>query len=349
MGQGAHPNSNVICGQYVQSRRSLRPDQCGLKMMKSFMKSSLAFALLAGVFIWPSSVGFAQDAGDVTERMDRMEEQVRQLVGQVEELTFQLRETRGQLARIKSSDAGAGAPLKKKTAALAADQPVTFENDVTSEPLTKPAKKKKLEISDTAESAAATAGEEFASTVIDENGNEQPVVIKKAPKPKVMGLLPGSSDFEGQIVVAPDAADAAGGGNVETVSLGNAGDTPEAIYEHSYESLLRRQFGEAESGFRGFLARHRDHSLAGNAQYWLGETFYVQGDYKQAAQSFLTGFQDFPKSRKAADSLLKLGLSLNRLGQKEQACSAFSAVADKFPNATEAKKRAVAEQRRGNC
>jgi tol-pal system protein YbgF len=113
--------------------------------------------------------------------------------------------------------------------------------------------------------------------------------------------------------------------------------------------LLRRQFGNAESGFQSFLDKYRDHSLAGNAQYWLGETYYVQGDYKTAAKSFLTGYQEFPKSRKAADSLLKLGLSLNRLGQKEQACAAYSAVGEKFPKATEARKRAQNELKRAGC
>jgi TolA-binding protein len=75
----------------------------------------------------------------------------------------------------------------------------------------------------------------------------------------------------------------------------------------------------------------------------------VQGRYKQAAQSFLTGFQDFPKSRKAPDSLLKLGLSLNRMGQKQQACAALLTVSEKFPKAAEAKKRASAEAQRAGC
>jgi len=126
-------------------------------------------------------------------------------------------------------------------------------------------------------------------------------------------------------------------------------DTAEALYERSYESLLRRRFDEAESGFRSFLDHYHDHGLAGNAQYWLGETYYVQSDYKSAAQSFLNGVQSFPKSRKAADSLLKLGLSLNRLGQTQQACAAYAAVGDKYPKSVEAKKRADAESKRAGC
>jgi tol-pal system protein YbgF len=175
-------------------------------------------------------------------------------------------------------------------------------------------------------------------------------------------LVPPGNANGGQALVPQATADDNGGDNgdgnglmpekVESAALGNAaavsGD-PEVIYERSYESLLRRQFSDAEVGFRGFLEQHRDHSLAGNAQYWLGETYYVQGDYKQAAQAFLSGYRDFPKSRKAADSLLKLGLSLNRLGQKEQACAAYTQVSSQFPKAAEARKRAQSEIKRAGC
>ena len=73
------------------------------------------------------------------------------------------------------------------------------------------------------------------------------------------------------------------------------------------------------------------------------------GDYRQAAQSFLKGYREYPKSRKAADSLLKLGLSLNRLGQKEQACAAFTQLGGQFPKAAEARKRAQTEAKRAGC
>jgi tol-pal system protein YbgF len=320
--------------------------------MISVFAKPLGVALLASVSFWPLSGAFAEDASELADRLGRMEEQVRQLVGQVEELTYELRETRGEIARIKGASHDA---VKAKKKAIAAGEPVPFEDGVTGEPLPKPAKKKfaaasagKEQITDTAESAAAISGEEFAGAIVDENGIEQPVKIKKAPKPKVLGILPGSAgEFEGD-EIEPEGGAAA---KVETVALGadETLDSPEKLYERSYESLLRRQFSEAEGGFRGFLSRHREHSLAGNAQYWLGETFYVQGEYKQAAQFFLTGFEEFPKSRKAADSLVKLGMSLNRLGQRDQACAAFAAVPDRFPKATEAKKRAAAEQKRGKC
>ena len=102
-------------------------------------------------------------------------------------------------------------------------------------------------------------------------------------------------------------------------------------------------------GFRTFIEKYSDHSLAGSAQYWLGETYYAQNDFKQAAQSFLKGYRQYPKSRRAADSLLKLGISLGRLGQKQQACAAYGAVTSEYPKAVEARKRAQSEAKRAGC
>ncbi len=104
-----------------------------------------------------------------------------------------------------------------------------------------------------------------------------------------------------------------------------------------------------KSGFSNFIQKYPDHSLAGSAQYWLGETYFAQSDFRQAAQTFLKGYQQYPKSRRAADSLLKLGISLSRLGQKQQACAAYGAVSGEYPKAVEAKKRAQAEAKRAGC
>jgi tol-pal system protein YbgF len=198
--------------------------------------------------------------------------------------------------------------------------------------------------------------EQQVTTIVTENGSEEQVVLQKAPGPKILGTLPGSgydgppeTNFNGQIIVPAESGEGQMPSEVETVSLGNQADTPDMLYERSYESLLRRQFADAETGFRSFVQKYGDNSLAGNAQYWLGETYYVQGDYRQAAQSFLKGYREYPKGRKAADSLLKLGLSLNRLGQKEQACAAFTQLGGQFPKAAEARKRAQTEAKRAGC
>jgi tol-pal system protein YbgF len=76
-------------------------------------------------------------------------------------------------------------------------------------------------------------------------------------------------------------------------------------------------------------------ALAGGAQYWIGESYYVRREYKSAADAFLRGYKKYKGSDKAPDTLLKLGMSLAELGQKDAACWTFSEVTAKYPNAPE--------------
>ncbi len=140
---------------------------------------------------------------------------------------------------------------------------------------------------------------------------------------------------------------------VETASLDGNQMTGSAlanqIYQGAYQSLLSRQFGTAEAGFRTFLSKYPDHKLAGDAYYWLGETYFAQSDYKQAAQNFLQGYRSYPASEKAPDSLLKLGMSLSRLGQKPKACGAYAEVTKKYATAAAVRNKALLEMKRAGC
>ena len=76
------------------------------------------------------------------------------------------------------------------------------------------------------------------------------------------------------------------------------------------------------------------HALQANAHYWLGETFYVRRDYQRAAYTFADSFQKYPEGNKAADNLLKLGMSLGKLGKKKEACTTYSRLLENFPKAS---------------
>jgi tol-pal system protein YbgF len=122
------------------------------------------------------------------------------------------------------------------------------------------------------------------------------------------------------------------------------------MYETAYGFLLNQDYASAEAGFDEFLRRFPNDALAGNAQYWLGESFFVRGQFKAAASAFLKGYQTYGRSSKAPDSLLKLAMSLDRLGQRDGACSAFGELSVKFPNAPgSVKNRADSERRRLGC
>ncbi len=135
-----------------------------------------------------------------------------------------------------------------------------------------------------------------------------------------------------------------------TTPQGPRGDTPEDQYDYAFGLLRQANYVEAESALKGFIERYPEHPLAGNAQYWLGETYYVRGDYTSAAVAFAEGYQKYPKGSKAADNLLKLGMSLAEIGQKEDACRAFLELERQFPDApTNLRDRASRERQRRGC
>ena len=112
--------------------------------------------------------------------------------------------------------------------------------------------------------------------------------------------------------------------------------TPQVQYDFAIDLLKRGDFPGARDGFKQFLQAHPKDPLAGNAQYWLGETYYVQQQYKDAADSFLKGYTTYSKSTKAPDSLLKLGMTLVALKQKDAACATFGQLKEQFPSASPA-------------
>lgn len=104
-----------------------------------------------------------------------------------------------------------------------------------------------------------------------------------------------------------------------------------AQYEKAFSLLKQGQYNSAQINFEEFLDKNPDHALASNAKYWLGETYYVRGDYNQAARIFAEGFQAYPRGAKAPDNLLKLGLTLEALGKKKDACVALLQIKKEFP------------------
>lgn len=167
-----------------------------------------------------------------------------------------------------------------------------------------------------------------------------------------IGGLLNKQDQQGQAGQANGSLAPPGAG-VSTAALPPASEAPgdpKQAYETAYGYLLQRDYSSAEAAFNDFLTKYPSDSLSGNAQYWLGETYFVRGQYKAAAGAFLKGYQTYGQSGKAPDSLLKLAMSLDRLGQKEAACSSFSELATKFPTAPQSVKgRAQSERQRIGC
>ena len=107
-------------------------------------------------------------------------------------------------------------------------------------------------------------------------------------------------------------------------------------YEYAMGLLKQGDYELAEKAFQEFMAVGNDFSLLSNANFWLAETYYVRENYKDAAKNYLSLYQAYPDSKKAAAALLKLGISLVNMDQKEQGCVTFIQLKDTYPNANTA-------------
>ena len=114
------------------------------------------------------------------------------------------------------------------------------------------------------------------------------------------------------------------------------GIAPEKLYKQAFDAVTSAQYPKAERWLEFFVKEHKDHDLADNAYYWLGEVYLVQGNARKAVIAFKQGLDNFPKGRKAPGNLLKMGAAFEQLGQKSYAQSAWKRVLSDFPNTPEA-------------
>jgi tol-pal system protein YbgF len=128
---------------------------------------------------------------------------------------------------------------------------------------------------------------------------------------------------------------------------GNAAGADQ-MYNDAFKLLQDGDYAGAERGFKTFVQRHPQHVLAGNAQYWLGETYYARRDYQSAATSFAEGYKVYKSSPKGPDNLLKLGVTLSAMGRKPDACAIFARFNQDYPKATDLQKRRVDQERQRN-
>ncbi len=111
--------------------------------------------------------------------------------------------------------------------------------------------------------------------------------------------------------------------------------TLEKQYEFATSFLKVGDYGTAERAFREFVISNSDHELAGSAQYWYAETFRIRQLYTDAASAYLEGYQKYPKGKKAPINLLKLGVSMVQIGEKNQGCKMINGVELQYPNANQ--------------
>jgi len=111
--------------------------------------------------------------------------------------------------------------------------------------------------------------------------------------------------------------------------------SPEKQYEFATSFLKVGDYSTAERAFREFVLSNIDHELAGSAQYWYAETFRIRQLYTDAASAYLEGYQKYPKGKKAPINLLKLGVSMVQIGEKDQGCKMINGVEIQYPKANQ--------------
>jgi tol-pal system protein YbgF len=142
---------------------------------------------------------------------------------------------------------------------------------------------------------------------------------------------------------ATSAAMDSGTGSLPTGSI-------QEQYDYAFNLLRQADYANAEKAFAQFLKAHPDNALSSNAQYWMGETLYVRNKFKEAAVAFAEGYQKYPKSNKAADSLLKLSLALSAMKANDDACAALGELTKNYKDAPATiKRRADQEKNRLKC
>ena len=132
----------------------------------------------------------------------------------------------------------------------------------------------------------------------------------------------------------------------ETASLGS----PEDTYQAGYNHMLAGDYALAEQVFQDYVANYPDGAKAADAMFWLGEAQYSQGNFQGSAKTFLDAHKLYPRADKGADTLLKLGMSLARLDNRDTACATLREVLIRYPGASAAVRAKVSEEQlRASC
>jgi tol-pal system protein YbgF len=271
---------------------------------------------------------------DIAVRMNRLEEQNRQLTGQVEELQHQVQVLSRQVSQMQGA---AGAPVGGGGTPPASAPPRV--------PPAGPAYG--------GGGGYGGAGDDngiLAPSGPGETGHAgpgAPLVIAPnlgtpAAPPPSSGPAPGYGG------TAPRQAPPAGAGGNAALPAPPS-NKPGDSYALAKGYLERRNYEDAELQFKDFLATFPKDRLVGDALYGLGESYFLRHRYNDALEPFLKVVTDHSSSSRAPDAMVRLGETLNAIDQKSQACATFNALAKKFPRATEAKAKAAREMKEDGC
>jgi tol-pal system protein YbgF len=286
-------------------------------------------------------------APDLLVRLERLETQIRQLTGVIEQLQYRNAQLEAQVRRMQEdSEYPKGAPRP-----LGQARPPGVP--AQSAPIAAPAPGRRADAFDPASNP---------------NAPGTPRMLGSIGAPGASAPRPG--EMADAAVATPGGGVAGGrGAHLDIASMpqgqglpphGNPGgvlpttlppsQTPKDEFDLAYGYVLHRDFALAEDGFRSFLSKYPNDRLTGDATFWLGESLFQRQRFRDAAEAFLNVSTKFEANTKAPDALLRLGQSLAALGEKEAACASLGEVLRKFPRASAVVRQGVErEQKRVRC
>lgn len=264
----------------------------------------------------------------VDPRVTALQEEVRRLNGLVEELNFQLLQTQDEIRRMKEdnefrfqelegkqTDAGSSAGSASSQTAQAPDAGGS-EADAGGTATASAPSGSGDEASQTGEPPRT-----LGSITFDENGN---VIAGDNEIP--MDMLP-ENGTDTEMAALPDTS------------------SPDELYRNSYEFILSGDYKTAEAGFRQYLDRYPEGENEADAKFWLGEALLGQDRHREAAEIFLQANRAHPSAKKAPEMLLKLGIALAAMNQRDVACATYSEISQRYPQVSDALKQRVEQER----
>jgi tol-pal system protein YbgF len=304
-------------------------------------------------------------ASEASFRVNQLEEQIRTLNGQIEELNFQLLQMQEQMRRMQEDNEFRFQELEGKKQGSLGRKPTRLANK-------KPGKQ-------------SNSGKPLPSesTVANSISGGNAIIAKSSNRPRMIdGVEIYQPNSAGNTISGPQAplgtitfdplgnvVDSALGKPVDLSARARQPDTrgndnrevqsqtdfasvgsAEQLYDLGYEYFQAGDYVSSQQAFTEFVERYGDDIKISNAQFWLGESLFSQGDFEGAAKIFLDTHTNWPEARIAPQALLKLGISLAGMQQRELACATYAKVLAKYPGTSKAmKKRVKAEQKASSC
>ena len=261
----------------------------------------------------------SQNAEDVLTKhllkLSEIEKQFQELTNKYEEINFKLDKLSSRLSKVQADNQLRFQNLESNTKINNIES-----NSLTSLPKTETKKKKVLPGSSQPQDLGTISYKDMTT-------NSESQVVQSVESTKTVS----TETFQSEEKILPEG-------------------TPKEQYEFATSFLKVGDYNMAERAFREFVDINPDNELSGNAQYWYAETFRIRQLYTDAASAYLEGYQKYPKSEKAPINLLKLGVSLVQIGEKDQGCLMILGVKKQYPDATQTVlQKAKYEEKKFEC